>query len=152
MSNPKNVNPFLILYIYNVVMPKYTYVIFPSYSYIYINAFSRRFYPKWLTVHSGYTCYCQYMCSLGIEPTTFVLLTQCSTTEPHRNTFWILFNKIYIFFKSVTLALKSHIETRILQQLEMFWLSGQLVITKSPVALHWWVLHRKDPLLSVSIH
>ncbi len=24
----------------------------------------------------------QYVCSLGIEPTTFVLLTQCSTTEP----------------------------------------------------------------------
>ncbi len=22
--------------------------------------------------------YCQYVCSLGIEPTTFVLLTQCS--------------------------------------------------------------------------
>ncbi len=40
--------------------------------YIYIYAFSRRFYPKRLTVH------CQYMCSLGIEPTTFALLTQCS--------------------------------------------------------------------------
>ncbi len=26
--------------------------------------------------------YCQYACSLGIEPTTFALLTQCSTTEP----------------------------------------------------------------------
>ncbi len=26
--------------------------------------------------------YCQYVCSLGIEPTTFALLTQCSTTEP----------------------------------------------------------------------
>ncbi len=25
--------------------------------------------------------YCQYVCSLGIEPTTFALLTQCSTTE-----------------------------------------------------------------------
>ncbi len=25
--------------------------------------------------------YCQYVCSLRIEPTTFVLLTQCSTTE-----------------------------------------------------------------------
>ncbi len=25
-------------------------------------------------VHSGYICFCQYMCSLGIEPTTFVLL------------------------------------------------------------------------------
>ncbi len=32
--------------------------------------FSRRFYPKWLTVHSGYTFFIS-MCSLGIEPTTF---------------------------------------------------------------------------------
>ncbi len=46
--------------------------------YIYMYAFSRRFYPKRLTLHSGYTCFCQYMCSLGIEPTTFALLTQCS--------------------------------------------------------------------------
>ncbi len=46
--------------------------------YIYIYAFSRRFYPKRLTVHSGYTFFCQYVCSLGIEPTTFALLTQCS--------------------------------------------------------------------------
>ncbi len=44
-------------------------------------AFSRRFYPKRLTVHSGYTCFIS-MCSLGIEPTTFALLTQHSTTEP----------------------------------------------------------------------
>ncbi len=28
--------------------------------------------------------FCQYMCSLGIEPTTFALLTQCSTTEPQK--------------------------------------------------------------------
>ncbi len=48
------------------------------YIYIYIYAFSRRFYPKRLTVHSGYTFIGQYMCSLGIEPTTFALLTQCS--------------------------------------------------------------------------
>ncbi len=34
-------------------------------------------------MHSGYTFFCQYVCSLGIEPTTFALLTQCSTTEPH---------------------------------------------------------------------
>ncbi len=39
--------------------------------YIYIYAFSRRFYPKRLTVHSGYTFFCQYVCSLGIVPTTF---------------------------------------------------------------------------------
>ncbi len=52
--------------------------------YIYIYAFSRRFYPKRLAGHSGYTCFVS-MCSLGIEPTQpFVLLTQCSTTEPQK--------------------------------------------------------------------
>ncbi len=51
----------------------------------FIHAFSRCFYPKRLTVHSGYTCFCQYMCSLGIEPTTFALLMQCSTTEPQEH-------------------------------------------------------------------
>ncbi len=30
-----------------------------------------RFYPKRLTVHSGYTFFTQYVCSLGTEPTTF---------------------------------------------------------------------------------
>ncbi len=29
--------------------------------------------------------YCQYVCSLGVEPTTFELLTQCSTTEPQEH-------------------------------------------------------------------
>ncbi len=53
--------------------------------YIYIYAFSRRFYPKWLTVHSGYTFIFVSTCSLGIEPTTFALLTQCSTTEPQEH-------------------------------------------------------------------
>ncbi len=27
----------------------------------------------------------QYVCSLGIEPTTFALLTQCSATEPQEH-------------------------------------------------------------------
>ncbi len=36
-------------------------------------------------VHSGYNLYCQYVCSLGIEPTTFALLAQCSTTEPQEH-------------------------------------------------------------------
>ncbi len=30
--------------------------------------------------------YCQHECSLGIEPTTFALPTQCSTTEPQEHT------------------------------------------------------------------
>ncbi len=44
----------------------------------YIYAFSRCFYPKRFTVHSDYICFCQYVCSLGIKPTTFAVLTQCS--------------------------------------------------------------------------
>ncbi len=55
-----------------------------SYIYIYIYAFSRRFYPKRLTLHYTWL----YMCSLGIEPTTFALLTQCSTTEPQELGSW----------------------------------------------------------------
>ncbi len=35
-----------------------------------------------LHVFSGYTIFFVSMCSLGIEPTTFARLTQCSTTEP----------------------------------------------------------------------
>ncbi len=34
--------------------------------------------------------FCQYVCSLEIEPTTFVLLTQCSTTEPQEHKIWII--------------------------------------------------------------
>ncbi len=37
----------------------------------YIYAFSRRFYPKRLTIAFTLYIFCQYMCSLGIEPTTF---------------------------------------------------------------------------------
>ncbi len=48
---------------------------------VYIYAFSRRFLQSIQAIH----LYCQYMCSLGIEPTTFALLTQCSTTEPREH-------------------------------------------------------------------
>ncbi len=47
-------------------------------------AFSRCFYPKRLTVHSGYT-FLSVCVFLGIEPTTFALLRQCSTTEPQEH-------------------------------------------------------------------
>ncbi len=39
--------------------------------YIYIYAFSRRFYPKRLTTAFRLNIFNQYVCSLGIEPTTF---------------------------------------------------------------------------------
>ncbi len=34
-------------------------------------SFTRHFYPKRLTVHSGYTTFFVSMCFLGIQPTTF---------------------------------------------------------------------------------
>ncbi len=47
---------------------------------IYIYAFSRRFYPKRLIVHSGYTfLFYQYVCSLGIEPTANEMLYHWAT-------------------------------------------------------------------------
>ncbi len=49
----------------------------------YIYAFSRRFKATYSAFRLN--IYCQYMCSLGIEPTTFSLLTQCSTTEPQEH-------------------------------------------------------------------
>ncbi len=45
------------------------YVLFKCLHYIY--AFSRRFYPKWLTITFRLYIFYQYVCSLGIEPTTF---------------------------------------------------------------------------------
>ncbi len=49
---------------------------------IYIYAFSRRFYPKRLTVHSGYTFFISMCVPWESNPQPFALLTQCSTTEP----------------------------------------------------------------------
>ncbi len=51
-----------------------------SWIYIYIYAFSRRFYPKRLTLHSSYSfTFYQLLLSLGIEPMILPLLAPCST-------------------------------------------------------------------------
>ncbi len=54
--------------------------------YIYIYAFSRRFYTKWLTVHSRFN-YFFPVCVFSGNWThnLFALLTQCSTTEPQEH-------------------------------------------------------------------
>ncbi len=46
------------------------------------------------TVHSGYTFFYQYMCSLGIEPTTFALLRNALPLS-HKNTYKIYVTKIH---------------------------------------------------------
>ncbi len=51
--------------------------------------------------------YCQYVCCLGIKPTTFALLTRCSTTEPQEHSWTAEINtsgsktkKMYFVFKT----------------------------------------------------
>ncbi len=51
-----------------------------SHGLFYIYAFSRRFYPKQLTLHSSYSfTFYQLLLSLGIKPMILALLAPCST-------------------------------------------------------------------------
>ncbi len=68
--------------------------------YIYIYAFSRRFYPKRLTVHSGYTCFITMCVPWESNPQPFALLTQCSTTEPQEHYLY----RLYIFTFNVVIS------------------------------------------------
>ncbi len=68
--------------IYTLCTPLYT----PLYIYIYIYAFSRRFYPKRLTIAFRLYIFISTCVPWESNPQPFAQLTQCSTTEPHRNT------------------------------------------------------------------
>ncbi len=61
-------------------------------TYIYIYAFSRRFYPKRLTVLSGYSFLISICVPWESNPQPFALLTQCSTTEPQEHRFLLELN------------------------------------------------------------
>ncbi len=106
----------MIIYLFNTYLFAHN-----IYIYIYIYAFSRRFYPKRLTVHYTWLyIFYQYVCSLGIEPTTFALLTQCSTTEPQEYSdffFFKLWFKAKLFF--CTLNFASLIVLKILENVSM---------------------------------
>ncbi len=54
---------------------------------IYIYAFSRRFYPKRLTTTFRLYIFISKCVPWESNPQPFALLTQCSTTEPHRRRF-----------------------------------------------------------------
>ncbi len=57
-----------------------------GYCYIYIYAFSRRFYPKRLTITFRLYIFISTCVPWESNPQPFAQQTQCSTTEPHRNT------------------------------------------------------------------
>ncbi len=53
--------------------------------YIYIYAFSRRFYPKRLTIAFRLYIFISMCVPWESNPQPFVQLTQCSTTEPQEH-------------------------------------------------------------------
>ncbi len=56
------------------------------YTLLYFNAFSRRFYPKRLTIAFRLYIFISMCAPWESNPQPFAQLTQCSTTEPHRST------------------------------------------------------------------
>ncbi len=72
------------------------------YTYIYIYAFSRCFYPKRLTIAFRLYIFVSMCVPWESNPQPFALLTQCSTTEPHRNTYTYIYSVgesyFYIYF------------------------------------------------------
>ncbi len=58
--------------------------------YIYIYAFSSRFYPKRLTIAFRLHIFISMCVPWESNPQPFTLLTQCSTTEPHRIIYYII--------------------------------------------------------------
>ncbi len=60
---------------------------------------------NWILFPRGFTFMhladSQYVCSLEIEPTTFALLTQCSTTEPQEH------YDVFMYFNELAVKIKS---------------------------------------------
>ncbi len=62
---------------------------------IYIYAFSRCFYPKRLTIAFRLYIFISTCVPWESNPQPFVQQTQCSTTEPHRNTATL---RVFLFY------------------------------------------------------
>ncbi len=56
--------------------------------------FSRRFYPKRLTIAFRLYIFISICFPWELNPQPFALLTQCSTTEPHRNSIMTFLSEI----------------------------------------------------------
>ncbi len=84
--------------IYQVIIFRGNFFFFFFFFYIY--AFSRRFYPKRLTIAFRLYILISMCVPWESNPQPFVQLTQCSTTEPHRN-IYIVFFILYCIINNV---------------------------------------------------
>ncbi len=96
-----DVTPFVILYIFisncNLITHLFSKTV-TDYIYIYIYAFSRHFYPKRLTVAFSLYMFNQYVCSLGIKPTTFCAADAMLYPLSHTGTLKMKSNYSYFYF------------------------------------------------------
>ncbi len=77
---------YIFIYLLKVIVSSYIWdELVSKIIIIYIYAFSRRFYPKRLTVHSGYTFFVSISVLWELNPQPFALLMQYSTTEPQEH-------------------------------------------------------------------
>ncbi len=75
-------------WIFSIITPVFS-VTWSFRNILYIYAFSRRFYPKQLTLHSSFSfTFYQLLLSLGIEPMILALLAPCSTIWATGNDSW----------------------------------------------------------------
>ncbi len=79
----------------------YIYILF---YHIYIYGFSRCYYPKRLTVHSGYTFFVSMCVPWKLNPQPFALLMQCSFTEPQEHNIIVFQQDLIIFFTVLSLS------------------------------------------------
>ncbi len=91
--------------------------------YIYIYAFSRCFYPKRLTIAFRLYIFISTCVPWESNPQPFTQLTQCSTTEPHRNTGVIHSNSLEDHCVTVTRACVSALA----HWRDPFWLKQGLI-------------------------
>ncbi len=73
-SGEKHNQPLLYQLSVRAPLPRhvfpYNFILFYTFTFTFMHL-ADAFIQSDLQLHSGYTFFCQYVCSLGIEPTTF---------------------------------------------------------------------------------
>ncbi len=129
-------------------------------------AFSRRFYPKRLTVHSGYTFFVSMCVAWELNSQPFALLTQCSTTEPQEHgqcrshaSVWEDENRCTCCLTSLMMSKQGHNKqnTEEIQTISLSPMFGRQISSHIVKALNWCVnkinhCHASPALNSTKIH
>jgi len=96
--------------------------------------FTRRFYPKRLTMHSGYTFFISMCVPWELNPQHFVLLMQCSTTEPQKHIYMLKLSSTFMAVSSQTQQDSTKVCNTTLH------INSRLLVLLPPLFSAWWPL------------